>query len=229
MAGMSRKEIARLLDHIEPQGVTTTRTTKGVLLRMPDGKTDMIHWTTSDHRAADNLRASLRRSGITWPTDGDPISPKIMNSRPQKATLAKVEKALRGYPYRKIGASQLIRLMPEGETLTIPAAQAALYHLGWTPTGPTKARKWLRPLELEPEPEDLTPPLSLVPDDARPAEAPAPEPEPEVKTDGEREFLDSVDSWTADFDQLPEGLTVAQLRQTLGAFGLQLELRTWKA
>lgn len=226
---MSRKEIVRLLDHIEPQGVETTRTKNGILLRLPDKSSTMLHFTGSDHREADNVRARLRRSGVSWPTDGDPLSDRILSSKPQKATMQKVERALLRWEQRTITGAQLRRLMPEGQTLSITAAQAALYHLGWTPTGPTTARKWLRPLELEPEPVDMFPedeppaalaPLALVPDLSEPEPVAAPEP---------REFIDSVDSWAADLEQLPDTLTLGDVRKVLGAFGLQLELRTWRA
>lgn len=230
---MSRKEIVRLLDHIEPQGVETTRTKKGILLRLPDKSSTMLHFTGSDHREADNVRARLRRSGVSWPTDGDPLSDRILSSRPHKSTMQKVERALLRWDQRTITGAQLRRLMPEGETLSITAAQAALYHLGWTPTGPTTARKWLRPLELEPEPVDLFPeetepeppaPLTLVPNEVQQGE-----PSPDEKPAEPREFIDSVDSWAANLDQLPESLTLADVRKVLGAFGLQLELRTWRA
>lgn len=222
---MSRKEINRLLDYVEPQGVTTTRTKKGVLLRLPDQSTTMLHFSGSDHRERDNVRARLRRAGVSWPTDGDPLGDAITKSKPQKTTLDKAKKALLRWEGSTITGAQLRRLLPEGETMTVVASQRALYHLGWTPSGPATSRKWWKPIELEPEPNEPvaiqpeTEPepvaLHIVPD-------PIPEPEP-------REFIDSVDSWTAQLDQLPDTLTLGDVRKMVQAFGLHLELRTWRA
>lgn len=298
MAGMSRKEIARLLDHVEPQGVTLTRTKSGVLMRMPDGKaTAMVHFTSSDVNMRKALRAQLKRAGVSWPTDAGPVRAEITDHKPTRRSLEQVSQALAGWDQRYITGSQLVRLMggePDyskakesgaSRGMTLLAAQRCLYHLGWIPTGPAKARKWLRPLELEPEPvhllepepeptpepetvetdtpepetalagperpageglapvsghpswegveaaerlqaalgapqrdEHLAPPLSLVPDAAEVKAHPA-----------GHEYIDTVDSWTGNLEQLPEGMSLAQLRQLLGAFGLQLELRVWRA
>lgn len=237
MAGMSRKEIARLLDHIEPQGVTTTRTTKGVLLRLPDQSTTMLHFSGSDVREAKNVRARLKRAGVSWPTDGDALPDAILTSRPQKRTLDKASAALERWEGRSITGAQLRRLLPEGESMTVHTSQVVLWHLGWTPTGPATARKWLRPLAAEPEPEHLltsaelaarelaaqpqaepeAPQLALVPDDV-----------PAAPAGALREFIDTADSWTASPAALPPELTVTQLAQVLAAFGLQSEIRVWR-
>jgi hypothetical protein len=247
---MSRKEIARLLDHIEPQGVMTTRTTKGVLLRLPDGESTMLHFSGSDVREAKNVRARLKRSGVSWPTDGgEDLGPRITDHKPLKSTLDKVSTALESWDQRTINASQLVRLMggvpnaSKGQTsngMTILTAQRALYALGWQPIGKSTARKWLPPLELEPEPIDLTPApqpeelqlaahnapaepvhiephrLSLVPDAAPPAEP--------VPADGAH-----PDSWAMAIDQLPNDTSVTQLWLMLAAMGLEGEIRVWRA
>jgi hypothetical protein len=241
---MSRKEIARLLDHIEPQGVNVTRTTKGVLLRLPDQSTTMLHFTGSDVREAKNVRARLKRAGVSWPTDGEPLGDRIIKSRPQKRSLDKARAALEGWEGRSITAAQLRRLMPEDEPMGAHTSQVVLWHLGWTPTGPEKRRKWMRPLELEPEPEHLKTSAELEAEaraalpQIHPAE-PEPEPEPAqlqlVPTPApetgasSREFLDTVNSWTATPGALPEHITVKELMQILGAFGLDGELRVWRA
>lgn len=238
MAGMSRKEIARLIDHIQPQGVNVTRTTKGVMLRLPDQSTTMLHFTGSDVREAKNVRARLKRAGVTWPTDGEALPDYLLKSRPLKSTLAKVSKALEGWDNRYISGAQLRRLMPEGDSLGNAAAQAALWHLGWTPTGGVTNRKWMRPIDLEPPTElDEEPraPIPLHPD-------PQPNPEPDLTPAAElepakpdsagggpaREFIDTHDSWTATPATLPAELTMAQVMAVLDAFGLEGELRIWK-
>lgn len=242
MAGMSRKEIARLLDHIEPQGVTTTRTTKGVLLRLPDQSTTMLHFTGSDVREAKNVRARLKRAGVSWPTDGEPLGDRIITSRPQKRTLALATEALSRWEGRSITGAQLRRLLPEGESMTVHTSQVALWHLGWTPTGPATSRKWLRPLADEPEPEHLLTNAELAARELAHLPQPEPQPEPteapqlalvpddvpEAPAGGLREFIDTADSWTASPAALPPELTVTQLAQVLAAFGLQSEIRVWR-
>jgi len=56
------------------QGVKVTRTKKGLLLRLPNGKTAMKHFTESDVRGPKNLAAELRRAGVTSPDDKKPAS-----------------------------------------------------------------------------------------------------------------------------------------------------------
>lgn len=251
MAGMSRKEIARLLDHIEPQGVGTTRTTKGVLLRLPDDTTTMLHWTGSDVREAKNVRARLKRAGVSWPTDGgEDLGPRITAHKPLKSTVAKVEKALERWDQHTINASQLVRLCggvpnaPKGqgggrEGLTILTAQRALYALGWQPIGRSTARKWVRPIELEPEPIDLTPAAEPEPMLVA-AHAAAPEPmhpEPHrlslVPSDDDNPSASGPaepvpDSWAMNLEHLPNDTTIAGLWMMLSALGLTGELRVWR-
>lgn len=237
MAGMSRKEIARLLDHIEPQGVKLTRTTKGVMLRLPDGTSTMVHFTGSDVREAKNVRSRLKRAGVSWPTDGEPLSDRIIKSRPQRASMEKARQALEGWEGRSITGAQLRRRLPAGETMTVHTSQVVLWHLGWTPTGPATSRKWLRPLELEPEPDHLMTDEERAAAELAAQPAPEPEPVPVVVDEDApaavappyREFIDTHDSWTGDLAALPEGLTVAQLAQVLAAFGLTGEMRVWRA
>ena len=69
MPGLSRKETERLLDYIEPQGVKISPVKNGVMLRLPDGGTQVVHFSVSDHRGPQKLRARLKRAGVSWPTD----------------------------------------------------------------------------------------------------------------------------------------------------------------
>ena len=54
---------------MEVQGVTVTRTKKGLLLRLPDGSSTVKHFTESDVRGNANLMARLRRAGVVHPDD----------------------------------------------------------------------------------------------------------------------------------------------------------------
>lgn len=258
---MSKKEIARLLDHIEPQGVNVTRTTKGLLLRLPDQTTAMLHFTGSDVREPKNVRARLRRAGVTWPGDETELPDYITSGNPpSRHTLERVQAALEGWDQRYVNGAQLRRLLEErgDKSINVMTAQRALYALGWVPTGKRTARKWLRPLELEPEPveaqpDNVTPLEPAEPVELRPAikewgEPPAaaaqhvtaarvehpaplqlvPDTPPVRSHPGGREFIDTHDSWVADPAALPEGLTVQQLQQVLRAFGLDGEFRVWR-
>ena len=69
MAGLAMKEVARIAKHVEAQGVNITRTKSGLLMRMPDGETAMVHFTSSDVNQVRKLRAQLHRSGVSMPND----------------------------------------------------------------------------------------------------------------------------------------------------------------
>lgn len=249
---MSRKEISRLLDHVEPQGVRLTRTTKGVLLRMPDDSTAMIHFTGSDHREPKNVRAALKRAGVTWPTDGgNDLRKDVTEIQPSARTLARVLPVLDKWEHRYITAAQLMRAYaaahPGEPALTQLTCQRVLFHSGWTATGKTTARKWLRPVELEPDTLSDALDASVTPEDAdhigepldAAKEAPSPVLEPAVAesvqdTPSEsapvvtplREFIDTADSWVV--ENLPPYMTIVQAFDLLRSFGLEGEIRVWR-
>jgi hypothetical protein len=161
---MPMKEISKLLTHLEPQGVTATRTKKGVLLRLPDKSTTMLHFTGSDVREQANVRARLKRAGLEWPGDEVRLGANITDHKPTALTIEKAQRALEQWPNSTINGLQLRRLVagldPEDTSETNPqgltnvSAQRVLYHLGWTPSGKSTGRKWHRP---EPElPENVT-------------------------------------------------------------------------
>lgn len=232
MAGMSRKEIAQLIDHLEPQGVTTTRTTKGILLRFPNGDTSMVHFSGSDHRERLNVRSRVKRAGLDWPGDHKPLPASVTDHRPQKSTLAKVEPLLAEWPHRNISGAQLRRLWaqqnPDAPAMFVTTANRALYHLGWKPHGNGSARKWLRPFDQLPEPDwDVPQEAPAAPSEPEPAAVVQLHPDTAETAASAREFIDSVDSWAA--DTLPDELTLGQLRGMLTGLGLGWELRVWRA
>lgn len=70
MSGISKKDARRIVEAAEAQGCRIVKRKDGLTLRHPDGVTTFsLHWTTSDHRAASNLRAAFRRARLTWPFD----------------------------------------------------------------------------------------------------------------------------------------------------------------
>lgn len=155
MAGLSMKEIARIIEYVEPQGVSVTRTKKGLLLRLPNGKTEMVHFTNSDHRAFENQRARLHRAGIELPTDRHALKnlpDYITAGSMRQATLDRAQRVLddMGSP-RKVTATEF---MEAGGAPNHGLANRTLYHLGWLPqTDRKRAHKiWLQPIENEEEP-----------------------------------------------------------------------------
>lgn len=229
MTGMTSKEILRIVKHIEPQGVTVTRTKKALLLRLPDGTATTLHLTTSDHRAAANARARLRRSGVTWPGDAhpSPLPPSITEAKLQRATIELARETLNKLDNPMVlTVKEMTRALPDNKgcgPLTVPRM---LYHSGYRPNGKRgNAVLWERELTdaeanamFAPEDQEL-PQLRIVENI---------EDEPAVNTDADgREFIDSVDSRVMDLDTLDPALTVSQLRQVLAAAGLRMEVRTW--
>lgn len=71
---MTEPQILRFSKSMESQGVVVTRTKKGLLLRLPDKTTAMIHFTTSDRNADKIVKARLRRSGVNHPDDNKAVT-----------------------------------------------------------------------------------------------------------------------------------------------------------
>jgi len=69
VASFSRKETRIVIKSLEAQGAKVNKTKNGVRILFADGSTTSFHWSTSDYRAAKNMRAVVRRAGLTWPFD----------------------------------------------------------------------------------------------------------------------------------------------------------------
>lgn len=70
MAGLQRKEQKALLKDLEAQGARIETTRGGWLIYSPNGKGIVcFHKSASDNRSTLNLRAELRRAGLSWPFD----------------------------------------------------------------------------------------------------------------------------------------------------------------
>jgi hypothetical protein len=223
VAGLSRKEIVRIVEHIEPQGVKITRTKKGLLLRLPNQDTAMIHFTGSDHRGGAALRADLRRAGITWPFDEVKTLPKSITEAkiwPKTLEAARANLIAAGSPQKlRIRDATRIFYPDRGEQQLTGYYQDTakrLYALGWRPSpGKQTYRVWYQPVDQDPEPTWLEP---------EPEQAPEPEPEPAEPV---REFIDSADSWCID----PGSLGTMPLRDAFNAWkaaGLNAEIRVWR-
>lgn len=63
------KQVKAIIRFIEANGWTAQATAKGYMLRCPCGHAQvLIHKTSSDHRALQNIRQDLRRAGLDMPT-----------------------------------------------------------------------------------------------------------------------------------------------------------------
>lgn len=251
MSALSQKDQRRLLLHVEKQGVNVTETKKGYLMRFPNGKTEMLHKSQSDYRGVNNLKASLKRSGITWPFDGEKAElPKyITDSPPRKSTLEKylttLEAMGEGRQLEEVTATELARAhwsrlrpedpFPKNTGTVLSTAFRVLYGLGYKQTAYRKGKfgfVWELPVTEKPAVTQAAP--------FAPPQMFAPEPEPtEEKPMGElhtlpapppddgREFIDSVESWTLDPAVIAEDSVGSLIRMTQAA-GLKFEIRVWR-
>jgi hypothetical protein len=144
MAGISGKELKRIVQHVETQGVTITRTKKGLLMRLPNGKTTMLHFTNSDHRGRLNFRAELKRAGVTLPDEKLPntqIAEYIMRPMtPKVLDRARTVLDLLGNP-PEVSSGQLTQVLKtQGLPVDPTFPPRALYHTGYRPTPKTRGR-----------------------------------------------------------------------------------------
>lgn len=233
---LAPKEISRLLEHVERQGVKVTPTTKGYLLRLPNGDTAMVHKSLSDWRAPLNIRARLRQAGIDWPTDHQ-LGAKF-DDAPRKvraATIAAWRKTLGDPLPSSVTISDVMASHFGADSPKVTSggyrdqAQKVLLALGYKPTTmkDNKARIWV--LEV---PEPVSPLADVDPEEhpeianairSLPRIAPA-----ETEQTAEREFVDTVDSWVLDHSDLAD-VKFGAVARTLAAADLRFELRVWRA
>lgn len=139
MAGMPRAEVVRIAKHVEAQGVHITRTKKGLFLRLPDGQSAMMHFTTSDVNAIKNLRAQLHRSGVSLPNDRHDLGtvPAYARRNSSKQTLERVRGILdeMGRPQELKPGDVVERYVVKYQASTGSASTvvSALHNLGYYP------------------------------------------------------------------------------------------------
>lgn len=250
---MSATQIARFAKSMEVQGVGVTRTKKGLLLRLPNGESTMLHFTASDVRAITNLKARLRRAGVNHPDDTravelpDYITAGSVREKSKKLAWQWVRDhdfpdEVHGKDFAELG-------WDPGQ------CNRVLYHAGFVPSDRVgkKGRSWAVPEWLAEEGVALhrtqaEAALAAAVEGAREAgrtigrellaedeESPT-FPESEVvttqavhtiQTNG-REFIDSVDSWVVDLVRLPMNMTIGEYFQSLDASGIDFEIRMWR-
>jgi hypothetical protein len=162
---MSASQIARFTKAMEDQGVGVTRTKKGLFLRLPNGESDMVHFSNSDVRSFDNLVARLRRAGVQHPDD-----PKVLKDLPKYITEGTVKEASKDRIYSYVRDHGYPTEVFQGEVSTeikLEPSQTnrSLYHAGFVPSlakdRRRRTRAWLTPawlLEEKPEEEPVAEP-----------------------------------------------------------------------
>jgi hypothetical protein len=240
---MTETQIARFSKSMEAQGVGLTRTKKGLLLRLPDETTTMIHFTNSDVRAEANVKARLRRAGVTHPDDNKvaDLPAYITQGRIREDAKVRLFAWVRekGYP-ENVYSKQLVADLgwDPGQ------ANRNLFHCGFVAQNAIdkKGRPWATPewlleegIQAEQDAEAESPtieePLMEFVHRAQAAQQAVNElgaGVPEVKVQG-REFIDTYDSWIVDLSALPQHLTIGDYFGALAASGVTGEVRLWRA
>jgi hypothetical protein len=255
---MSASQIIRFTKAMEDQGVGVTRTKKGLFLRLPNGESDMVHFTNSDTRAFDNLVSRLRRAGVQHPDD-----PKVLKDLPHYITTGTVKESSKLRVYEYVRENDYPTEVYQGEIskkkfMDPGSVNRVLYHSGFIPSpsvSKKKGRPWLTPAWLLEEKgkdnvEDATPEPKPTPitdaaladfvergrraqeavDELGAGRPPENRPDPlDVSRETSgREFIDTHDSWTLDLSTKPAHLTLSDYLSILESAGLGYEIRVWR-
>lgn len=242
---------ADLIPKLEAQGAKVRKTKKGILVTTVVGSYSM-HDTPSDHRSLANETAGLKRIGIAHPLAAPKPPKKKDGDKPlwyaegtvSARSIAEVRSALYAMEWP-------LEVYPADvkTTLSLVTVPKVLYALGYRPregrrTG-RRGNLWIAGDEVRrlhedfmakkaEEPTQEVPAIPLPQRPVTPApepDAPQPEPmtveqaEPEKAKSGEREFIDSHDSWVA---HPPLNLTVGDYIEFVKSVGLDIEFRVWK-
>jgi len=245
MPGLSKAETARLLTHVESQGVTVTPVKKGYLLRLPDGGSTTVHLSVSDARGPANLRARLKRAGVTWPSDPGGAIP---TKRARDAVTAALD-AL-GRPERIKPAAIREQFHAAGwENVTNGTIRRAMMWAGYTSVGNTGGLYWVRVRDLvdeipEPAPVVVPEPAPVVDEIPEPAPVVAARragaeiaaamasivhlPIPEAGEWTTPGVPPAGSEWAVSWDDLPGDFTIENVRLMFMALGLDSELKVWR-
>ncbi len=145
---MSEPEVRAFVQSMESQNVGVTRTKKGLLLRLPNDETTVVHFTNSDVRAKQNTFAVLRRAGVHHPDDphGPRALPNYITSgeKVNRATLIAVKNG-----YAQLGYPEYVTTprMSKASGMTQTVVSRCLYHEGfkWAPAKKGSGRVWYAP------------------------------------------------------------------------------------
>ena len=144
---LSQKDTRRVVRGLEKQGAKIKKTKDGHRVLFPDGTTEMVHWSTSDHRATANMRSAVRRAGFHWPLDGEGKGTVMAKAGtgidPRKIiTQNKIRRVLSNLPTEGFTTSDAVKL--SGVSFTGMANN--LPELGYNQTfhPETKQKLWLK-------------------------------------------------------------------------------------
>jgi hypothetical protein len=228
MAGFTQ-EHKRIVDYVEAQGVTVTRTTKGLLFRAPNNETTVLHWTESDWRSTRNFRANLKRMGIEYPGDYQRAG---MKKPPMKSSVEKIQEALKDLDPNRVTTSELFKRT----NVTTATITRVMLHLGWWHE--YKKPKSTKPIVWHPpvDPKEVIEPVEDMKNLVEYAD------DTNDKTDANSTSLDISaveafsqavhntpdNSWPVQLDHLDGTITIDQLRIIYMAAGLNVEMRVWR-
>jgi len=204
---MSDTELREFEDSIDQQGGYSKRTAKGIMFYFPDGSQSLMHFTSSDPRAMLNQRAMWLRHGLVWPLDGvDKKATKSLSNKEQ------VQLFIESYKDDEMMGTAEI-----AEALSVPssAVRRWMTAAGFKQFGrPEDGRKlfWAKSYTV-----------------AVGFEQPEPVAEPvKVQKTGDREFIDSHDSWVMDLTHVDGTSSMAQFHSIMVGLNLAYEIRVWK-
>jgi hypothetical protein len=228
---MTPMQIDQFAMAMDAQGVNVTRTKKGLLLRLPDGSTQMKHFTESDIRGHKNLTAALKRAGITMPGERTADLPAYITS----GTISKRSKERIEQYVRDRGFPEIIYYADIRRDLDLDPATVNrhLYHTGFVAEqviNKKRGRPWRTPDYLMEEKALLnenTDQPEATPDVPAPPVVAAPAPAPVSRQTVEREFIDSHRSRVVNLDGIPENVTARDYLRSLASAGLEVEIRVW--
>lgn len=227
---MTESQIVRFTRSMEEQGVGVTRTKKGLFLRLPNGESTTLHFTNSDVRAPDNLMSRLRRAGVRHPDDSRAIDvlPKQITESGQPATRTRqrILNAIAELDYPTTVKVPEVVALTNMEHVTI---SRALFHMDFKPiAGKRNSRDWLTPaeiLELKPKEVEVMP---VYEEDTETVEETPADDTVKVELSGDREFIDTYDSWIVDLSRLPREMKIGDYIDSMLASGLEFEVRMWR-
>jgi hypothetical protein len=209
---MTVSEVEALGVHVERQGVKVTRTKKGLLFRLPNQDTMMVHFSSSDVNQVHQVRRELKRAGILMPAEA-----KSVSKHPTKANRDLVTQIL-----QELGDPEVVELkevrakaLALGHQTATGTISGVLLSLGYSASGSTVSRRYHRPQEV----------IAKLPEDI---EQEIRQERAIIAANPEVEFIDTVGSWMVDPTQLPSTLTIEAAAALLAKVGLGMQIRVWK-
>lgn len=148
MAGLSRKDVAKLVRSLEAQGAQMIPRKNGWTVRFPNGDTMGLHETASDTKSFDAMRAIVRRAGLEWVFDGK--DKKAMNAATRRKHAENKELIQLWLEEHEVDP-QTTEINPAEISRDLGMSSSTIYGclhaLGWTKAG---YGKWQHVEQLDP-------------------------------------------------------------------------------